>query len=270
MGAVARLLATLALGMSLASAAQAGAWPQEQGRWLIVNQFTFSDTATKGYDNQGRPAGNGSLKQFEFSPYIEYGVTPEWTLGLQPRFQVAHLSAPVGQKGASSASGLAEVNLFSRYTLYRWDYDVLAVQAMLGVPGFAGKNMPTVAAPWPEYEARLLYGHSFDFGKNISAFFDTEVAYRLEGGHNADQIHSDTTFGFRPDSDWLAMLQFNATWGLANNTGSGSNYDQYRLSAAIGRRVGADTWLLLGGYTDLGGRNVSLGNGVTVSIWTKF
>jgi len=265
------VIAGLMIGTAaLCGQARAGAWPQEQDRWLVVNAFTYINTPTNGYDSQGRPSGHGTLSQFEFSPYIEYGVTDDWTLGLQPRVQYADLSVPSGQKGGGSKAGLAEVNLFARYTIYKWDYDVLAIQGMLGVPGTAGSGQPQVAIPWPEYEARLLYGHSFDLTDDMSGFFDTEIAYRLEGGHNADQLHSDTIIGLNPSPDWLLMLQFNATIGLGNNTGTGGHYNQYRLQAGIGTRLADETWLVLSAFHDLGGNNVALGNGALLAIWTRF
>jgi hypothetical protein len=255
---------------SVCGQAQAGAWPQDEGRWLVVNQFTYIDSPANGYNSQGRPEGHGSLQQIEFSPYIEYGVTEDWTLGLQPRLQYADLSVPTGQRGGGANTGLAEINLFSRYTIYKWDYDVLAVQAMLGAPGISGGGQPMVANPWPEYELRLLYGHAFDLTDDVSGFFDTEIAYRLEGGHNADQIHWDSTIGLRPDPDWLVMLQFNASKGLRDNTGTGGDYDQYRLQAALGTRIADETWIVLGAFHDLGGHNVALGTGATLAIWTRF
>jgi hypothetical protein len=265
------LAAALAIGLAFTPmAARAGAWPQDEDRWLVIHQFTYSDSATNGYGPQGQRIGHGSFKQFEFSPYIEYGVTPDWTVGIQPRIQYANLSVPAGQTGAGSTFGLAEVNLFARYTIYRWDYDVVAVQGMFGAPGYAGKNNPLVANPWAEAEARVMYGHSFDLTEDVSGFFDTELAYRYEGGHNADQIHSDTMIGFRPDPDWLLMANFNMTLGLGNNTGTGGNYDQYRIGAAIGRRIGEETWIVLGGYHDIAGSHVALGNGVTLALWTRF
>ncbi len=263
-------LAALVAALGLASgAAQAAAWPQEEGRWLIVNQFTYSDSATNGYDSQGRPSGHGSLKQFQFSPYIEYGVTPELTVGMQPQFQVANLSGSK-RSGGGTSGGLTQVNLITRYTIYRWDYDVLAVQAQLGIPGYTGNDKPAVADPWTEYEARLLYGHSFDVTDDVSGFFDTELAYRLNGGHASDQIHSDTTLGFKFGDDWLVYVQAALTFGLRNNVGTGGDYDQYRGQITLARRISDEVWLAIGGYHDFGGRNVALGNGVTASIWLRF
>jgi len=267
----ARFLAGLIAGaVALApAAARAGAWPQDEDRWLVVNQFTYSESQTNGYGPTGQRVGHGNFKQFEFSPYIEYGVTPDWTVGLQPRFQYANLSVPNGQSGGGSTTGLAQVNVFARYTLYRWDFDVVALQGTLGIPGYAGKNNPQVAYPWTEFEARILYGHSFDVTDDISGFFDTELAYQIAGGNNADMIHSDTLLGIK-DEDWIAFIQYNMTLGLGNNRGTGGNYDQYRIGASIGRRIGDDTWLVLGGYHDIAGSHVALGNGVILSLWMRF
>lgn len=264
-------LAVAAMGtMLVPGAAMAGAWPQDENRWLVVNQFSYSESQTNGFGPNGQRIGHGNFKQFEFSPYIEYGVTPDWTIGVQPRFQYANLSVPSGQCCGGSTLGVAQVNLFARYTLYRWDFDVLAVQATFGTPGYTGKNNPQVAAPWASAEIRGLYGHAFDVTDDVTGFFDTELAYRYQGGHNADELHSDTTIGLKPGEDWIALLSFNMTLGVGNNTGTGGNYDQYRIGAAVGYRILDETWLVLGGYHDIAGSHVALGNGVTLSIWTRF
>lgn len=266
--------ACLALGLLIglafsADRAEAGAYPRDPGTWLVISQFDYAVSDTKGYDPQGHQTGRGTYTQIEFSPYIEYGLTPDWTLGLQPRTQLASLKNDAGGQGGTSA-GLAQVNLFARYTVYRWDFDVLAVQAQYGVPGFAGRNNPQVASPWAEYEARLLYGHDFTLSDDLGGFVDAEIAYRLNAGHSADQIRTDLTLGLRPSPEWLVLAQAFLTFGLRNNVGNGNDYDQYRLQLSVVRQLTDDIWLQVGGWHDVGGRNVARSNAGIVALWFRF
>lgn len=249
--------------------AQAGAWPQDEGRWLVINSFTYSETNTTGYNLQGQKAGSGAYKTFEFSPYIEYGVSEDWTLGAQPRLDLVNLSYNNGRP-SQSGSGLAAVNLFARYTVYRWDFDVLSVQGMLSVPGVAGNNQPVVASQWAAFEPRVMWGHSFDITDDISAFLDTELAYRIDAGHNADQVHLDVTIGVTPDPDWLFMIASSNTLSMRNNIDNGGDFDQYRILVSGAYQVMDDVWFQLGVFQDIATRKVSRSRGLTAALWFRF
>jgi hypothetical protein len=265
------LLSAIGLaGVAMATRpALAGAWTEDEGRWLLVNQATFNQTSTGGYDQQGRSAGTGRYRQFEFSPYIEYGVTQDFTVGLQPRFDYVNLSYNTGRTGQSNG-GLAEVNLFTRYTIYRWDFDVVSVQGMFGLPGVGASTQPQIAMPWAEYEARVLWGHAFDVTDEIGGFVDTSIAYRFSGGHAADQIHLDATIGIKPDPDWLIMAQGFATRSVRNQTGTGGDYDQIRVQLSVAHQIDDDVWLQLGGFRDVGGRKLARATGLLAALWFKF
>ncbi len=252
-----------------AAPAAAGAWTEEEGRWLLITSATYSQTTTGGYDQHGRPAGSGSYRTFEFSPYIEYGVTDDLTVGLQPRIDYVNLSYNTGRARQTNA-GLAEVNLFARYTLYRWDFDVVSVQGMFGLPGTAGNNQPLVANPWAEYEARALWGHAFDLTDDIHGFTDVELAYRLSGGHSADQIHLDVSVGILPDPDWLILAQVFATKSVRNQTGNGGDYDQVRVQLGVANQIEDDVWLQLGVFRDVAGRKLAKATGGLVSLLFRF
>lgn len=264
-----RLRVLLALLLAVMPvAARAGAWPEESQHWLVINQFDYFQAPVQGYDQRGNPSGRGTFKQFEFSPYIEYGVTPEWTVGMQPRFQYADLRA--GPTNSGSTTGTAQVNLFARYTLYKWDFDVLSFQAQFDTPGFANHHNPQVAEPNAEYEARMLYGHSFNLPWKWTGFLDAQLAYRRDAGPPADQIRWDTTLGIRPRPDWLVLVQTFFTFSLHNQTGVGPNYDLYRLQLSVVKQISDSVFLQLGGWHDMGGRNIALGNAVIAAIWFEF
>lgn len=269
--AATRLLTGLALATNLliTGHALAGAWPQSEGRWLLVTQGSYSETNTTGYDQQGRKAGSGRYSQFEFSPYIEYGVTEEVTFGMQPRTEFVDLSYNTGRSRQQN-TGLSQINLFARYAIYRWDFDVLSVQGQIGLPGAAARTQPQIAMPWTEYEARLLWGHAFEISSRTKGFLDTELGYRLNGGHSADQLRLDITLGIAPDPDWLILAQVFATRSLRNQRGTGGDYDQVRVQLAAANQIADDTWLELGVFEDVSGRKLGRARGVLSALWFHF
>ncbi len=257
----------LAGGCVAPGAALAGAWPQPAGHWQAIEQFTYYQTATQGYDAQGRPAGSGTYRQLEFAPYIEYGVTDRLTLGMQPRFQTVWNSTAGGTR---TSSGLAEFNLFARWTLARYANDVFAVQGTAGLPGSATSANPAVAYRNAEYEARLLWGHSLNLGGGVTAFTDIEAAYRARTGPDANEVHLDGTAGLRPVPRWLLLAQSFTTLGLRDNAPTGANYSITKLQISAVYSLTSHVAVQAGFYSELAGRNVSLGNAGLVALWLNF
>ncbi len=262
---LATMLAAAVLGTPVA--AWAGAWPQPPGHWEAIEQFTYYQTQTQGFDSQGRPAGTGTYHQLEFSPYIEYGATDRLTIGIQPRVQEVWSSSAAGTK---RSDGLAEFNLFARWTLATYAHDVFAVQGNAGLPGAATASNPEVAYRNAEYEARALWGHSFDFGGGMSAFTDLEAGYRARMGPDADEVHLDATAGFRPVARWLLLAQSFTTLGLRDNAPTGANYTITKLQISAVYSVTQNVAVQAGFYSELAGRNVSLGNAGLVALWLNF
>ncbi len=245
----------------------AGAWPQPVGHWQAIEQFTYYQTQTQGYAAQGRPAGTGTYRQIELATYIEYGATGRLTLGIQPRLQTVWNS---NGAGTTTSSGLAEFNLFARWTLARYANDVFAVQGTVGLPGAASAANPAVAYRNAEYEARMLWGHSLDLGGGMSAFTDLEAGYRARMGPDANEVHLDATAGFRPVQRWLVMAQSFTTLGLRDNTPTGANYSITKLQISAVYSLTQHVAVQAGFYSELAGRNVSLGNAGLVALWLNF
>ena len=259
-------LALIALA-SVPQAATAGAWPQAPDQWQVIQQLTLYQAITQGFDNKGRPVSAGRYTQFEYSPYIEYGLSDRWTLGAQPRVQTVWN----GTSGNTRRTdGLAQANLFARYTAWRGTNDVVSIQAQYGQRGAATSKSPQVAYSSTEYELRLLYGHGFDFGGGWTGFTDIEVAGRARSGTSADELRIDVTAGVRPRFDLLFLLQSFSTIGLKDQSPGGSNYDITKLQLSAVYSLTPAVAIQIGGYTELAGRNVSLGNAGLVALWLSF
>jgi hypothetical protein len=247
--------------------AHAGAWPQDEGHGQIITQFTFYQAQTQGFDAQGRAVGKGQYRQLELAPYAEYGLTSRWTIGAQPRLQ-----AVFNNSGSSttSASGLAELNVFARYTVWRGDFDVVSLQGTVGTPGIANRTSPQVANPNSEYELRALYGHSFEFGGGVSGFAASEFAGRARAGAPSDELHLDLTAGLRPHKDWLLLVQSFSTLGMRNNQPNGADYSVTKLQLSAVYSITPRWAVQFGAYTELAGRHVALGNAGLAALWFNF
>jgi hypothetical protein len=262
----------LSLGMSVVlalapSPALAGAWPQpEDGGQVVFNALPFQ-TRLQGYNRAGQPAGTGTDRRLETSIYWEHGVTDRWTVGMQPRLQAIWMH---DQSGRSQNFGMAEEKVFSRYTLYRGDWNVFSVQGQIGAPGIAQHNTPRLAEPNAAYEVRAMYGHAFTLPAGMSGFLDLQAAFNYRPGPPADEMTYKVTGGIRVAPGWLVMGQTVSTIGLRNARGTGPDYSIHRALLSLVVDL-APHWQVEVGYIkELGGRHVALGQGVLGALWYRY
>lgn len=257
----------LAAVLLLPLPAWAGAWPQNEGSGQIILQDTWYTTTTNGYDPQGRPSGHANYTQLELAPYVEYGLTPRWTIGAQPRLQGVFTNSSGRDV---SGYGIVETNLFARYAVWRGENDVFSVQGMVGAAGIDSSDRdPEVANPNNEYELRLLYGHGFTLGEH-TGFLEADIAGRARSGTAANELHLDLTAGYRPAPRWLVMAQSFTTKGLRDNETGGSNYDDTKIQLSAVYDLTENWSVQFGGYTEVATRNISRGNAGLVALWYRF
>lgn len=267
-GASLRTLALVAAAAGLGMPrAWAGAWPQPDGHWLAIETFSDYRAATQGYNQFGQPTGRGSYTQYELAPYIEYGLTPRWTVGFQPRAQEVVQSGLPGTRGAT---GLVQVNLWARYALFRDSWNVLSVQGQVGIPGIQSRSSPVLAQPGAEYEARVLFGHAFRLPGGWSGYTDLETGYRIEENGWADQIRGDATLGIRPAPGWLFLAQSFNTVSVGQASPGGSDYNLYRVAFSVVHDLTRHVALQVGMWHDAAGRNIALGNAGFAAVWLRF
>ena len=260
------LLTALALPTPRARAAP---WVQQEGQGILILQATPYTAGTRGFDTLGRANGTGSFGRFELaSPYWEHGLTSRWTVGLQPRLQVAWLR----ENGRTSTNmGLADASAFARYMVYQGRLDVFSVQATLATPGVDGAGgTPRIAEPNMGAEIRALYGIGTRLPWGMTGFATAELAFRGRIGNAADEARVDIGFGLRPLPHWLLMLQSFSNLGLRNNGPGGADYSVSKLQATVVYEFNR-TWALALGYTrDVAGRRVPLGQGAVLALWYRY
>ena len=249
------------------AAAYAGAWAQPQGQGQVINTFSYYEVNVQGFNALGRPSGQGEYTQLEYSPYVEYGLTNRWTVGLQPRLQYVTQS---GLPGTGHTLGLVQMNLFARYEFYRDDWNALSIQGQVGIPGAATGISPELAQPNAEYEGRFLYGHDFNLPNDWSAFLDVEAAYRLETDGNANQVRGDGTLGFSPSSRWMILAQSLNTVSVSQALPGDFDYNLNRVEISAVYNFTNEWAIQFGAWRDVAGKNISLGNAGIVALWYQF
>lgn len=260
-----RVLAAL---LAASGPALAGAWPQEPGVWQIITTTTVYRVSTAGFDPQGRPVTASRYGKVEISPYIEVGLTPEWTLGAQPRLTFAETRSG-GRR--ERTFGLADNDVFLRRVLARGQNDVLSAQALVGIPGgYDPDDRPALGEDNVDLEARLLYGRGFGLGGGASGFAEIQAAFRHRTGNPADQVRVDITFGVRPSPPWLLLVQTFSQISRRNARGEGSDYDVHKLQISVVRDITPSIAVQLGGYREFEGRRVALGSAVIAAVWLRF
>ncbi len=253
---------------ALARPAHAGAWPQAEDGGFITFPIAPYQARTQGYDRRGLPNGFGTQRSLEFGPYWEHGLTPRWTVGMQPRLSATWLDEPHNR---NHNFGLSEVQAFARYNIYLGDRDTVSVQGLVGIPGVAQRSSnPSMAEPNATYELRLLYGRGIPIAPGINAFFDTQVAYRYRAGPAADVLFLKNTLGIRPFQEWVFWVQSITDLGLRNGRAGGADYSVQRLTASAVWDFTAHSSLELTYLQEVASRHVPRGRGAVLAYWYRY
>jgi hypothetical protein len=261
--ASALLIALLATGLS--KGAQAGAFNQPEGRGLAIMDVTFSG-GSRYFNGQGKLGPSADFKRGDASAYVEYGVT-DWLMAvIRPDLTAVRLDG----HPSSTYAGLGPSEAGAQVRLLTFGPAVVAAAASFRLPGSTDRhNRALLGDTARSADLRGLFGYSFAIG-GWPAFIDIQAAYRVRDQGAPDEIHTDATFGVRPMSDLLLLLQAFDTTDL----GKGSVWFPKERFTHV--QVGAvydfaEDWSAeLAGYTTVFGRRSLRENGLTTAVWYRF
>lgn len=256
---------------STADRALAAAWTRKQNQYLLILPVDYTD-ASKQFDNDGDKVDRLRFQQIQLSPYFEFGLTNNLTLGAQPVFRWVRQENALG--GDDHNSGLAEINGFARYRLWSRDSAAFSVQALVKAPIEADETEPApIGFDQTDIEASLLYANAFSRGAGRT-FYNLDVGYRKRFEAPADQIHANGYVGWSPNaSRWSFVLASNNTFGVNNEDNNlfealtakpDFRRNQAQLSASY--RLNSRISLVAGGFATFSGRNVGVSRGGFVSL----
>lgn len=259
----------LAVLAGLAASPAHAAWPQPKGEALIITSLSSYRADTR-FNEFGLRAPDRGYRKQELSVYGVYGLTGYLTLGAQPVYAQIYTKPAIGI-ASERTNGLTSVELFARQRIVTGDNWIFSAQALVKLPGsHAAGREPLVEASNKDAEGRLLYGSSGRlFGREY--FSVTEAAYRARSNGASDQIRADATFGIRPWPKWQLIAQNFSTIAITQRQSAGpENFDLYKAQLSILHDLPRGRSVQLGGFNEYAGRNTGAGNGLFVTLWSRF
>jgi protein XagA len=254
----------------------AGAWNQPAGHGQLIITSSFFQTET-AFGSSGAAElfdDRGEFRQILLNPYLELGVSKNYTL-------LANVNAPLlrysNLYGTSSSAGLGdiEVGIMRRLNSNesRWAF---SGQLLTLFPAYSASRNPAPGNHQEDVESRLLLGHGSQWAGR-HAFWDAEAAYRFRSGAPADEFRSDLTGGLNLTSRVMAMSQLFVIKSLRNgapftttNPNAQSDFDLYKAQISLVIGAGRGTRVQLGGNDAFSGRNTGRGQSGILAIWKSF
>lgn len=266
------VIINLCCGQALASA-----WPQEENKWFVANNFLYYQTDTF-VDKNGIDSKVGEFQKYEFNPYIEYGLSRSSTIGAN--IFLDYLTQPTGGiigNPEQNNYGLGDTEIFFRQKIYETGAATFSVQPLLKFNGdTTSSSFPEIGSKGVDMELRWLGGYKF--GEHKSNYANAEIAYRTRLDDDlSDQVRVDAKAGFllapsltvEAASFNTFATSFKATSASGSITQS-ADYDLSKFQLSAIYKYQDDVNFQLGGFTDLHSRNTGDGSGGIVSIWHNF
>lgn len=253
----------------------AAAWLQPKGDGLIIGNVQ-PYLSCKYWDKQGNLHSGPCFRQFSINPYMEYGLTSNVTLVVNPTFN------SYSQSTQSSSFGLAYVNFGGRVLLHHKDWDTLSFQVLFNQP-FKSKNFGSNITPSSQYalayeqpflDLRILYGTGgrFDPKEYSTWYADGEVSFRPYFDGAADEVHVDFMLGLKTLNQRLIFeLQELNTLSLHNPKNfKQPNYTVFTIMPNVIYWYNKNLATQFGIKQDFYGTNIGRGTAPFIALWIKF
>ncbi len=238
----------------------------------MLPQGTGQFIAGVGYaEGSRRFEANGSLVATPSSHklfaggYLEYGLTDRLTVIVAPSF-----SDGWGQT-TDQGTGSDESAVGARVGIFQTPDTSLALQALIQPP--IGNESQVQAlddggARLFAADLRLAYGHSF-WLLGAPAFIDIEPGYKVRGPPFPNEGRLDVTFGVRPTSRLMLLLQnYDEIAGPSGPSLPSTAYSKIEASFVYDFSA---AWSVQGGFfSTVLGRNVLRDGGPIVAAWYRF
>lgn len=248
-----------------AASAHAGAWvePPGQGQIIVTTAFT---KARGGFDTKGKFIRADAFRKLEAVAYAEVGVTERITA--VGRFSLSDETwGPQARLVDAKATG-SEIGM--RYHLGTFRDFTFAVQADGILPSLKlGRDTALLADANGGADLLLLSGVSFPLF-SWASFVDADVGYRRHAGPAPDEWHGDVSFGTRPVSRLLFLLQAFQTISVGSGRPPFSRYDETKLEASAVYDLTAAWSVQLGLLATVAGRNAPRERGLVAGAWRRF
>jgi len=238
-----------------------------RGHGQTISALSYS-SADLAFDDGGEAVAPTIFDKVEVSDFLEYGLTPRFTLVAQPVVQSVRLGDGAG--GEETQTGFASSQIGVRWLALQRGSSVLSLQAAAVIPG-QGENV--FNAPLGEGglagEARVLAGRSWGDAAR-GAFVEGQAAYRMRGGGDPDETRLDVTVGVRPSDHWLVIGQSFSIWSATDVAFPVRPYAIHKAQLSAVRQINDRVSVQLGAYGAYAGRNVVDERAAFMAVWVSF
>jgi hypothetical protein len=255
------------IGVCLTNLAYAGAWTQSSGSGQVILTLDYY-RATQLWDTRGNKQPQKHYSKYELSPYFEYGLRDDITIG-------ANLSLERASQNSTNW-GLGDSEVFLRKRIYNHNGFVASVEPMIKLPSPESSTaQPRIGSSNLDLAMGLSGGYGFSaYGNNH--FVGVDSQYRRRLGKAKDQLKITASAGIGITKRWMLMPQSFLTYCTAKSTtasftqSSADDYNQARLQLSVLYKLSDTTSLQTGGFADIDGKNAGVGKGLNMALWKRF
>lgn len=245
--------------------AMAGAFMLPEGTGQFIAGVGYSE-GSRRFDKTGNRVAAPTYRKREISGYLEYGLTSRISIIAAPT--LAHDN---GAPAVNSVTGSTSSAFGGRVLLYGTAERVVSLQALVQPPIGAGSLATQIANGGSRSlatDVRLMYGQSF-LVLGYAAFIDLQPGVRLRTDPFPTEARFDATFGLRPISRLLCMLQvFNS---FAHSSGPLIERRSYsKLQGSVVYDLTPVWSVQVGGFRTIAGRNAVQEVGPFGGVWYRF
>jgi hypothetical protein len=255
--------------LAQSSISQAGAWLEPKGQWLFIPAAKFYFSSHYWDQNKNlQPTTNYHL--YEFNPYFEYGLTNNFTIGINPF--VRHADKNQDKTGWH----LTDIELLTRYLLWKNDWQVFSTQLSFNfttrhdfshdlTPPFLP---PTLSDAQDFLKWRLLYGLGGELGQ-CNYYLNLEAGIQRNFNGASDQLQGDLTLGWKSPGEKLEiLLKSTNSFSLHNKRAIiAPDYSLSTISPSVIWWMTKNVGLQLGVNQDIYGYNVGKGTAPFVALF---
>ncbi|MBY0354244.1 MAG: hypothetical protein K2Q12_00780, partial [Rickettsiales bacterium] len=118
--------------LGFSAAVSANPWVQKTGHGIaIVNAVAYR--TSHNFDTQGEQQSQPRFSKYELNPYLEYGLSDDWTIGTS---LFLHKLQQATAEADQQNWGLGNSELFVRYQLWRKSRSAVTLEPFGALPAF--------------------------------------------------------------------------------------------------------------------------------------
>ncbi|MGD0635096.1 MAG: hypothetical protein ABSA13_12605 [Beijerinckiaceae bacterium] len=246
-----------------AGSSRAGTFSPGEGQGQMIAGVGYVEAA-RSFDSTGKAVVEPAFRKLEAGAYFEYGLSDWVTLIVAP--SLVHMSAGAP---AVSYSGSSESAIGAQFRLFGSQTQALSIQALVE-PGI-GRSVASPAFGDPNGWAgniKLQFGQAFTLFDR-PAFVDAGAGAEIYGGGWPDEGRFDATFGIRPWTYTLFLVQ-DFTRAAPEAGPAIPRIFATTLQLSLVQDLSARWSVQIGALRTLAGCNAARETGPVAALWMRF